>query len=188
MLRPAPLAHLGALAALERGSGSSWPQHQQPGASKAWPRLGHLPTGRGRGLRGSGRSGSGARISRSRGLCRWAQRSASSGMGGERGRGGGGGSPTKEARREAAGAAGCAPEGFRGVDPARAAAAGMLEASPRCLQRHPRSGHGARTGRKAGSCGGATPARRPPLAPPDPGRAQHSSAATAGARELSGPP
>lgn len=76
---------------------------------------------------------------------------------------------------------------FRSADMAGAAAAGMLEASPRCQQRHPRSRHGARTGRKAGSCGGATPARRPPLAPPDPGRALHWSAA-AGIRELSGPP
>lgn len=93
-LRPAPLAHLRALAAqggaslaaAGRGSGSSWPQHQQPVASTAWPRLGHLPTGRGRGLRRSGRSGSGARISGSHGLCRLALGSASSGMGGGRGR------------------------------------------------------------------------------------------------------
>lgn len=62
-------------------------------ASKAWPRLGHLPTGRGRGLRGSGRSGSGARISGSRGLCRRALGSASSRVGGGKrtGAGGGGG-------------------------------------------------------------------------------------------------
>lgn len=100
---------------------------------------------------------------------------------------GGEGSPAEEERREAAGAAGCAPERFWSADLAGAAAAGMLEASPRCLQRHPRSGDRARTGRKAGSCGGATPARRPPLAPPDPGRALRSSAA-AGTREVSGPP
>lgn len=98
------------MAAAARGFGSSWPQHQQPVASTAWPRLGHLPTGRGRGLRGSGRSGSDARISGSHGLCRLALGSASSGMGGGRGRGRGRGSPAEEERREAVGAAGCAPE------------------------------------------------------------------------------
>lgn len=94
--------------------------------------MSHIPTGRGRGLRGSGRSGSGARISGSRGLCRWALGSASSGVGG--GGGPGRGSPAEEELREASGAAGCAPEGLRSADLARAAAAGVLEASPR-LQR-----------------------------------------------------
>lgn len=171
---------------LTAAPGSPGPQHQQRVASKAGPRLGHLPTGRGRGLRGSGRSDSGARISGSGGLCRWARGSASSGVGGGRGRGVGGGSYAEEERSEAAGTAGCAPAGSPSPDLARAAAAGMLGASPRCLQRRPRSGHRPRSGRKAGSCGGATPARCPPLAPPDPGRALRSSAA-AGARELGGP-
>lgn len=86
-----------------------------------------------------------------------------------------------------AGAARCAPEGFWSADLARAAAAGVLEASSRYLHQHPRSGHQSRMGRKAGSSCGATPAWRPPLAPPDPGRALHSSAASE-TRQLSGPP
>lgn len=172
---------------LTAAPGSPGPQHQQRVACKAGPRLGHLPTGRGRGLRGSGRSDSGARISGSGGLCRGARGSASSGVGGGRGRGGRGKDRyAEEERSEAAGTAGCAPAGSPSPDLPRVAAAGMLEASPRCLQRHPRSGHRPRSGRKAGSCGGATPARCPPLAPPDPGRALRSSAA-AGARELGGP-
>lgn len=71
---------------LTAAPGSPGPQHQQRVACKAGPRLGHLPTGRGRGLRGSGRSDSGARISGSGGLCRGARGSASSGVGGGRGR------------------------------------------------------------------------------------------------------
>lgn len=109
---------------------------------------------------------------------------------GRREKDGGGGGRDRSPRRSEGKqqeAARSAPEGFRSADLAGAAAAGMLEASPRCQQRHPRSRHGARTERKAGSCGGATPARRPPLAPPDPGRALHWSAA-AGIRELRGPP
>lgn len=65
------------------------------------------------------------------------------GKGRERGRAG---SFAEEERREAAGAARSAPEGFRSADLAGAAAAGMLEASPRCQQRHPRSRHGAEGG------------------------------------------
>lgn len=178
------------MAAAGRVPASPWPQHQQRVASKAGPRLGHLPTGRGRGLRGSGRSGSGARISGSGGLCRWARGSASSGVGGGRARGWGWGED--RAPRRSVGKRRLEPWGGGvrscGVPKSRsapAAAAGMLEASPRCLQRRPRSGHPPRSGRKAGSCGGATPARRPPLAPPEPGSALRSSAA-AGAREPGG--
>lgn len=168
-LRSTPLAHLGVLAAQEGGkfgaagggAGSPWPQHQQRVASKAGPRLGHLPTGRG--LRGSGRSGSGARISGSGGLCCWARGSASSGVGGGEGTavGSGGGGRNRVPRRSQGRRQerrGALLRGPQVPDLPGAATAGMLEASPRCLQRRPPSG----TGRAPGGRRGAAVARRPP--------------------------
>lgn len=96
-LRPAPLGHLRALHRAPEGGkfGGSWPrppaptqqQQQQRAAATASPRLTYLPTGRGRRLFGSGKKGAGARISESGGLCRSAPGSASSRVGGRRGRG-----------------------------------------------------------------------------------------------------
>lgn len=97
-LRPAPLAHLRTLhrppaGGKFSGSRSLTPaspqrQHQLRAATKAGPRLTHLPTGWGRWLLGSGRRGSGACISGSGGLCCSALGTASSRVGRRRGRGG----------------------------------------------------------------------------------------------------
>lgn len=144
---------------LTAAPGSPGPQHQQRVACKAGPRLGHLPTGRGRGLRGSGRSDSGARISGSGGLCRGARGSASSGVGGGRGRGGGGQDRTpkrSEARlQERRGALLRGPQVQ--ICPE--------QPPPGCSR--PRPGacsgtHGQGTGRAPGGRRGVAVARRPP--------------------------